>query len=49
MPDTLPEAIEPYPGISSKAYAHPADRAATAALKPTPLKKTVVGRIVGVR
>jgi Zn-dependent protease with chaperone function len=46
MPDTLPEAIEPYPGISSKAYEHPADRAATAALKSIPMMDTVVRRLV---
>ena len=32
MPDNLPDAIEPFKNISSKAYEHPADRAATAAL-----------------
>src|SRR5690349_21812271 len=31
MTETLPDNIDPYPGISSKAYEHPADRAATAA------------------
>ena len=46
MPDTLPEAIEPYPDISSKAYEHPADRAATAALKTVPMLDTVVRRLV---
>ena len=46
MPDTLPEAIEPYPEISSKAYEHPADRAATAALKSIPMMDTVVRRLV---
>src|SRR5690242_20273683 len=33
MANMLPESIEPYENISSKAYEHPADRAATAALK----------------
>ena len=46
MPDTLPEAIEPYPEISSKAYEHPADRAATAALKSIPMLDTVVRKLV---
>jgi Zn-dependent protease with chaperone function len=46
MPDTLPEAIEPYPEISSKAYEHPADRAATAALKSIPMMDTVVRKLV---
>jgi Zn-dependent protease with chaperone function len=46
MTDTLPEAIEPYPDISSKAYEHPADRAATAALKSIPMLDTVVRKLV---
>ncbi|HEX3690182.1 MAG TPA: M48 family metallopeptidase [Solirubrobacteraceae bacterium] len=46
MPDMLPEAIEPYPDISSKAYEHPADRAATAALKSIPMLDTVVRKLV---
>ena len=46
MTDTLPEAIEPYPDISSKAYEHPADRAATAALKSVPMLDTVVRKLV---
>ena len=41
MTESLPENIEPYPGISSKAYEHPADRAATAALKAVPMLDTV--------
>src|ERR1700760_3664658 len=49
MTDTLPEAIEPYPDISSKAYEHPADRAATAALKSVPMLDTVARRLVGFR
>jgi Zn-dependent protease with chaperone function len=46
MPETLPEAIEPYPDISSKAYEHPADRAATAALKSIPMLDVVVRKLV---
>jgi Zn-dependent protease with chaperone function len=46
MADNLPEAVEPYPEISSKAYEHPADRAATAALKAVPMLDTVVRRLV---
>src|SRR5579875_3485229 len=46
MAETLPENVEPYPGISSKAYEHPADRAATAALKAIPMLDTVVRRLV---
>ena len=33
-------------GISAKAYEHPADRAATAALKSIPHLDTVVGKII---
>jgi Zn-dependent protease with chaperone function len=46
MATNLPEAIEPYPEISSKAYEHPADRAATAALKSVPMLDTVVRKLV---
>jgi Zn-dependent protease with chaperone function len=46
MAANLPEAIEPYPEISSKAYEHPADRAATAALKAVPMLDTVVRKLV---
>ncbi len=46
MADNLPEAVEPYSEISSKAYEHPADRAATAALKSVPMLDTVVRRLV---
>jgi Zn-dependent protease with chaperone function len=46
MADSLPEAVKPYPEISSKAYEHPADRAATAALKAIPMLDTVVRRLV---
>ena len=44
--ETLPENVEPYPEISSKAYEHPADRAATAALKAVPMLDTVVRKLV---
>ena len=46
MTETLPEHIEPYPRISSKAYEHPADRAATAALKAVPMLDTVVRKLI---
>jgi Zn-dependent protease with chaperone function len=46
MAETLPENVEPYPGISSKAYEHPADRAATAALKAVPMLDTVVRKLI---
>ncbi|MBV9196447.1 MAG: M48 family metallopeptidase [Solirubrobacterales bacterium] len=46
MTETLPANLEPYPNISSKAYEHPADRAATAALKSVPMLDTVVRKLV---
>jgi Zn-dependent protease with chaperone function len=46
MADNLPDAVEPYPEISSKAYEHPADRAATAALNAVPMLDTVVRKLV---
>ncbi|HTU86706.1 MAG TPA: M48 family metallopeptidase, partial [Solirubrobacteraceae bacterium] len=46
MAETLPENIEPYPRISSKAYEHPADRAATAALRAVPMLDTVVRKLI---
>jgi Zn-dependent protease with chaperone function len=46
MATTLPESIEPYENISSKAYEHPADRAATAALKAVPMLDTVVRKLI---
>jgi Zn-dependent protease with chaperone function len=46
MTETLPERIKPYTNISSKAYEHPADRAATAALKSIPMMETVVRKLV---
>ena len=49
MADQLPEALESYPEISSKAYEHPADRAATAALKAVPMLDTVVRKLVEFR
>ncbi len=42
----LPDIIEPYPNISPKAYEHPADRAATAALKAVPMLDTVVRKLI---
>lgn len=44
MPDL--EEIRPYPNISSRAYEHPADRAATAALKAIPMLDTVVRKLL---
>jgi Zn-dependent protease with chaperone function len=46
MVQTLPDAVEPYPDISSKAYEHPADRAATAALQSIPVMDKVVRKLV---
>ena len=46
MTETLPEALEPYPEISSRAYEHPADRAATAALNAVPVLDSVVRKLV---
>jgi len=46
MTETLPENLEPYPNISAKAYEHPADRAATAALKAVPMLDTVVRKLI---
>jgi Zn-dependent protease with chaperone function len=46
MPETLPETLEPYPNLSSKAYEHPADKAATAALKAVPMLDTVVRKLI---
>ena len=44
--ENLPDSVEPYFEISSKAYEHPADRAATAALKAVPMLDTVVRKLV---
>src|SRR6202011_705357 len=49
MTETLPDPVKPYPNISSKAYEHPADRAATAALKAIPMLDTVVRKLVEFR
>ncbi len=49
MGETLPEALEPYPGISPRAYEHPADRAATAALRAIPMLDTIVRKLVELR
>jgi Zn-dependent protease with chaperone function len=38
--------IEPYTGISPKAYEHPADRAATAALQSIPMLNTLVRKLI---
>jgi Zn-dependent protease with chaperone function len=46
MTETLPENLEPYHNISSKAYEHPADRAATAALKAVPMLDVVVRKLI---
>jgi Zn-dependent protease with chaperone function len=46
MAESLPDSIEPYTNLSSKAYEHPADRAATAALKAIPMLDTVVRKLV---
>ena len=46
MTETLPEGLKPYPNISAKAYEHPADRAATAALKSVPMLDTVVRKLI---
>ncbi len=46
MSDKLPQTVEPYPDISPKAYEHPADRAATAALKSIPMLDTIIRRLI---
>ena len=46
MAQTLPEPVEPYVNISPKAYEHPADRAATAALRAIPMLDTLVRRLI---
>jgi Zn-dependent protease with chaperone function len=46
MPETLPDSVEPYLNISSKAYEHPADRAATAALKSIPMLDPIVRKLI---
>jgi Zn-dependent protease with chaperone function len=42
----LPDRVEPYTNISSRAYEHPADRAATAALKAIPMLDTAVRKLI---
>ena len=49
MAQILPDAVNPYPDISPKAYEHPPDRAATAALKAVPMLDTVARRLVEFR
>src|SRR5437764_13878762 len=46
MTETLPDHIEPYKNISPKAYEHPADRAATAALHAVPMLDTIVRKLI---
>jgi Zn-dependent protease with chaperone function len=46
MPETMPDSVEPYTNISSKAYEHPADRAATAALKAVPMLDSIVRKLI---
>jgi Zn-dependent protease with chaperone function len=43
---SVPDTIEPYTQISPKAYEHPADRAATAALKAVPMLDRVVRKLI---
>jgi Zn-dependent protease with chaperone function len=42
----VPDTLEPYTRISPKAYEHPADRAATAALKAVPMLDTIVRKLI---
>src|SRR5262245_31192799 len=49
MLDNLPQTLEPYPRISSSAYQHPADRAATAALKSVPMLDPVMRKLADFR
>ena len=44
--DSLPDSVEPYVNLSSKAYEHPADRAATAALKAVPMLDPLVRKLI---
>ena len=46
MTETLPDNVEPYRNISAKAYEHPTDRAATAALQAVPMLDTVVRKLI---
>ena len=43
---TLPEQVHRYPGISPRAFQHPADRAATAALKQIPHLDDVIRKLI---
>jgi Zn-dependent protease with chaperone function len=42
----LPAEVHRYPGISPRAFQHPADRAATAALKQVPHLDAVIGKLI---
>ncbi len=42
----LPDQVHRYPGISPRAFQHPADRAATAALKQVPHLDAVIGKLI---
>jgi Zn-dependent protease with chaperone function len=42
----LPETVHRYPRISPRAFQHPADRAATAALKQVPHLDAVIGKLI---
>ncbi len=46
MADFLPDHVEPFENISSRAYEHPADRAATAALRTIPMLDTLVRKLI---
>jgi Zn-dependent protease with chaperone function len=46
VPGVSLDSFEPYLNISAKAYEHPADRAATAALKAIPMLETLVRRLI---
>ena len=46
MTEHLPDSVTPYLNLSPKAYEHPADRAATAALQAVPMLDTVVRKLV---
>jgi Zn-dependent protease with chaperone function len=46
LSDFLPENLKPFANISAKAYEHPADRAATAALRAIPMLDTVVRKLI---
>jgi Zn-dependent protease with chaperone function len=42
----LPDQVHRYPEISARAFQHPADRAATAALKQVPYLDDVIGKLI---